>query len=72
MSKIELSEEQIALIKRYLAGEDLIYLEGEDQVIFGEVINKAEALMFELDAVEESGDDLIAWYWDKYQNQEQN
>lgn len=34
------------------------------------VIHKAEALMHELEAYDESGDDLMLWFWNKYQAQE--
>lgn len=34
------------------------------------VIDKAEALMHELKAYEESGDDMMAWFLEKYEAQE--
>ena len=36
------------------------------------VIHKAEALMHELKAYEESGDDMMAWFLGKYEAQENN
>ena len=71
MGKIELTNNEINLIHKYLKGELGMFSTPEDeQNIFMTVIDKAEALMIELDAAEESGDDLIAWFWEKYQNQE--
>ena len=34
------------------------------------VIRKAEALMHELEAYDESGDDVMLWFWNKYQEQQ--
>lgn len=71
MSKIVLNEKQIDALKKHLNGEhDPFFSPEEEQQVLGEVIDMAEALMFELDAVEESGDDLMAWFWGKYQEQE--
>ena len=41
----------------------------EQREIFGCVIDKAEALEEELDAYEESGSDLIRWFYAKYKTQ---
>ena len=40
------------------------------QEVLGGVIDKADALMEELDAYDELEGDLIEWYWNKYQAQE--
>jgi hypothetical protein len=70
MSKIELTQEEINAIHDDFNGDIGIGATEEQQRIFIPVIKKAEALMFELDAAEESGGDLIAWFWGKYLKQE--
>lgn len=70
MNKIELSENEIAVIDKYLKGEISMFGTGdEDMETMKGVINKAETLQDELDAYEESGEDLIIWFWEKYQAQ---
>ena len=70
MKQIVLSKREIELIKKYFNG--LIGLGASEEVkeVFGGVIRKADALMEELDAYDEVGNDLIAWYWKKYQAQQ--
>lgn len=70
MKKIILSEKEIELIKAQLDGKIEVWAEDEVQQVLGGVIDKAEALMIEQDAFDEVGDDLIKWYWDKYQAQQ--
>ncbi len=69
--KIELTEREIEVIKMQLSG-DLEMFTGQDEEmdVICVVIEKADELMHELEAYEESGDDLVEWYWNKYQNQE--
>ena len=70
MSKIELSEKEIEVIKAQLNGEiDGWTATDEQQKLLMCVINKAEALLDELDDYENLGGDLIQWFWDKYQSQ---
>jgi len=73
MSKIELTQEEIDLIQKYLNGElGMFSATEEEQGIFIPVIDKAEALMFELNAAEEIGTDLIKWFWKKHKKQNKN
>ncbi len=70
-TKIELTEKQIAILKQHLDGKfDPFSASEEDQSIMGEVIDKADALMVELEAFDEIGGDLMQWFWEKYQAQE--
>ena len=70
MTQIVLSDKEIELIHKYFNGLIGLGASKEVQEIFGGVINKAEALMEELDAYDEVGNDLIAWYWNKYKAQQ--
>jgi len=71
MNKIELSADEIKVIKQQLNGEIEVWsaTEEQQQLLTG-VIDKAEALVEELDAYEEMGGDMIQWYWNKYKLQE--
>ncbi len=42
----------------------------EENMAYARVIDKAEALMDELDAYEELGNSLMQWYYNKYQEQQ--
>ena len=68
MEKIVLSEDEKVVIEMQLRGEIEIDTATEDQqqLLMG-VINKAEKLMDETD--EDPGDDLIAWFYEKYKAQ---
>lgn len=71
MEKIVLTERQKELIKSQLNGTYSPFTSSEeDQIAFNDVIEKAETLCDELDAYDEMGEDLLAWFWNKYQNQE--
>ena len=70
MKQIVLSKKEIELIKKYFNGLIGLGASEEVQEVFGGVIRKAETLMEELDAYDEVGNDLIAWYWKKYQAQQ--
>lgn len=73
MSKIELNEKEKAVIQEYFDGKLSMFGSTEEQMeVMTGVIDKAEALMFELNAFEESGEDIIVWFWDKYRSQEQS
>lgn len=70
MTKIELTPSEIAIIEKQLRGELTAFNATHDeQVTMCAVVDKAEALMDELEAYEESGDDLIKWFYDKYIHQ---
>ena len=68
MEKIVLSDDEKVVIEMQLRGEIEIDTATEDQqqLLMG-VINKAEKLMDETD--EDPGDDLIAWFYEKYKSQ---
>ena len=71
MNKIELSNDEIKIIEKQLSGEfDQFDSTEEEQKLMMSVIDKANALMEELDAYEESGDDVVKWFYDKYKEQE--
>ena len=70
MTRIELCPEEIKVIKQQLSGKIEVWSATEEQQRWlTQVINKADALMRELNAFYETTD-LIQWYWDKYQAQE--
>lgn len=70
MKRIELTEQEIQVIKAQLNGEiGAFTATPEQQQLLMGVIDKAEALLDELDAYDEMGDDMIKWYWEKYQSQ---
>ena len=74
MSKIELSADEIKVIHQQLNGEIEIYnATDEQQRLLSSVIDKADALLDESDAydeLEEQGNDLVQWFWNKYQEQQ--
>lgn len=71
MEKIILSEKEIDVIQKQLNGEIEVHsaTEEEQQLLMG-VIDKADALLEELDAYEELNGNLILWFYNKYQEQE--
>lgn len=71
MSKIELSADEIQVINEQLNGEFGAFTATpkQQQLIMG-VTDKAIALAEELDAFEDVGEDLIAWYYNKYKEQQ--
>lgn len=72
MSKIELNANQKAVIQKYIDGEFSPFLSNEeDQEAMNQVLDMANELEEELDAYDESGDDLVKWFWEQYQKQEQ-
>ncbi|MDC2194996.1 hypothetical protein PO081_17075 [Bacteroides thetaiotaomicron] len=71
MDKIALNDKQKDVIQKYKDGRYSPFFSGEDeQAAMNEVIDMANDLMDELEAYDEAGEDLIAWFWDKYQEQE--
>ena len=74
MKKIELTEKEIEVIRQQLNGEIEVHsaTEEQQQLLMG-VIDKANDLLDEEDAYDEleaQGNDLIDWYWKKFQAQE--
>ena len=74
MEKIVLRQEEIALIEKHLAGQyNPFFSSKEEQKMFNALIDKAEALEDELDAIDERFEmpnaDLLAWYYMKYKDQ---
>lgn len=71
MTRIELSEIEIRVIELQLKEKfDPFSATEEEQDAMNSVMEKADALMEELDAYEESGDDVIKWFYDKYKQQQ--
>jgi len=69
MKKIELSADEIKVIQQQLNGEIEVWnATDEQQKHLTSVIHKAEALDEELGY--EEYDDMIQWFWDKYQAQQ--
>ena len=69
--KIILTDEEKAVIEKQLKGElNTFFMEDREREIIDKVIDDANALMTELDAFDEMGDDLVKWYYDKYKAQE--
>ena len=66
MKKIELTEKEIEVIRQQLNGEIEVHsaTEEQQQLLMG-VIDKDA-----YDELEAQGNDLIDWYWKKYQEQE--
>lgn len=72
MNKIALNDKQKAIIQKYLEGKYSPFFSSEsEQGSMNEVIDMANDLMDELAAYDDAGDDMIVWFWDKYQEQEQ-
>ena len=72
MNKIVLNEKQKAVLKKQIDGEYSPFVTAnEEQLLLNEVSDMANDLMDELEAYDEAGDDLMIWFWEKYQKQEQ-
>ena len=70
--KIELSELELAMLKRNLNGEFFPPEQtDEENKAFARVIDKADKLMEELDAYDELGNSLMEWFYNKYKTQEE-
>lgn len=68
--KIVLSEEEQTVIEKQLRGElNPFFMEERERELIDKVIDDADALMRELDAYDESGDNLVEWYYNKYKQQ---
>jgi len=67
--KIELSSDELDVLRHQLKG-DMGFMGNEKaRALLSSVIDKAEKLMKELDAYEESGNDLLYWFYEKYKAQ---
>lgn len=67
MKKIELTDLELKVLQQDVNREFSDFDATEEELrAMVSVINKAEALMRELDAYNELGDNLILWYWNKY------
>lgn len=74
--KIELTQEQVALIERHLSGKyNPFFASKEEQEMMNDIIDNATALEDELNAIdermEEPNCDLLSWYLKKYREQSQ-
>ena len=69
LHKIVLTDEELNELRLKLKGKIGFMGSGKDGAILMRVIDKAEKLMHELDAYDESGDDLLYWYYTKYKEQ---
>lgn len=71
MEKIILTAKEIEVIKAQLNGKVEIWATEDVKTALMGVIRTADALMEELDAYDEVGENLVAWYWNKYQAQQE-
>lgn len=70
---IELNEQEIVLIEKYLNGDlNPFSVSGDEQVAFSKIVDDAEDLMFKLDAIDDASDDIVKWYYDQYKKQQKN
>lgn len=68
---ITLTDEEITIIEKQLNGElNTFFMEDREREVIDKVIEDADALIKELDAYDELGDNLIAWYYNKYKLQQ--
>ncbi len=75
MKKIELSADEIKVLKQQLNGEIEVWnATDEQQKHLTSVIDKADELLEELDGYDDMIDnfegDTILWFWNKYKEQE--
>lgn len=70
MNEIELTADEIQVIKQQLNGEIEVWsATDEQQELLTGVIDKANALLEKLDAydeLEKQGNNLILWFWNLY------
>lgn len=72
--KIELTQEEVALVERHLAGKyNPFFASSEEQEMMNGIIDRAQALEEELGAIDERMQepncDLLSWYLKKFKNQ---
>ncbi len=71
MKKIELTELEIKMLHRNLEGSFFPPNCTDEEIeAMHSVIDKADNLMEELDAYDELGESLMAWFLEKYKEQE--
>lgn len=69
-AKIVLSDGEKAIIEKQLNKQlNPFFMTDEERETIDKVIDDANALMEELDAYDELDGDLIAWYYNKYKEQ---
>jgi hypothetical protein len=76
MKKIVLTKQEKKMLEKELKfkrdfGEYPLLIYTKDQLLSNSITKKAKALRLELNAFDEIGEDLIEWFWAKYQEQEQ-
>ena len=66
-----MSAKDVDVLMRQIRGEiDGWMVSDEERDIIIKIVNDAEALMAELDAYDELGQSLMAWYYRKYREQQ--
>lgn len=71
MSNINLTELEYKVLEQDIKGEFSDFDATEEELrAMVSVINKADALMDELGASDELDENLLLWFWDKYQAQQ--
>lgn len=71
MDKIEITPAEKQVIEKQLKGDlNPFFINDTERELIDGVIDKASALMAELDAYDELDGDLVKWYYDKYKAQE--
>lgn len=68
MEKIVLTQDQIEVIQQDLRGEITINANEWQRKHLSEVMDMAEKRLLEMDA--DDGGNLIKWFWNEYQKQE--
>lgn len=69
-NKINLTEKEIECVEKHLRGEiSMFNATDEEQATLMPVIEKAKALMEELNAYDELENDLLEWFMNKYKEQ---
>ncbi|MEE1004897.1 MAG: hypothetical protein UH685_06125 [Bacteroidaceae bacterium] len=71
MEKIELTKGEIEIVELFLAEKidiETVATDEQKELLMG-VVDRAEALMEELNAYDELDDNLVRWYYDKYKQQ---
>lgn len=70
MNRIELTKSQLAVLKKQINGKYSPFLcTDEEMKDMNDVIEMASKLEEELDAYDESGDNLMLWFLNKYEEQ---
>ena len=70
MNRIVLNENHKAVVHKYINGTySPFFSSPEEQEAMNQVLDMANELEEELDAYDESGEDLVLWFWDRYQKQ---